>query len=70
MFSIKKTPFHFMQISMEIKRTAVNFYLPFKKMAKLREASFCLLSCVLVLFFILVSAVTDNRQDKQVCYYK
>jgi len=37
-------------------------------MAKLREASFCALACVLVLFLSFVSADTYNRQDKQVCY--
>ncbi|KAF8049041.1 hypothetical protein N665_2318s0007 [Sinapis alba] len=31
-----------------------------------RASSFCLLSCVVVLLLSLVSAVTDNRQDKQV----
>ena len=38
----------------------------YKKMEKLPANSFCVLSCVLVLFLSSVSAVTDDPQDKQV----
>ncbi|KAL0737515.1 hypothetical protein Bca4012_013725 [Brassica carinata] len=45
---------------------AMNSVSQAQKMEKLRTTSFCLLSCVLVMFLSSVSAVTDDPQDKQV----